>query len=53
MLKSEEVTAAELNVIRQFLRDNNIDSVRQTGSALDKIVGALPFPQAGDVDHPN
>jgi hypothetical protein len=42
--------AATLNVIRQFLKDNNISAASE-GDAHDKLtkIGtALPFPHGGD-----
>lgn len=42
ILKGEEVKAADLNVIRQFLKDNSIEVVPNTGSTLDKIAEVLP-----------
>jgi len=38
------VTASELNTIRQFLKDNNIETVRES-KALKGIVDNLPFPE--------
>ena len=35
--------ASTLNVIRQFLKDNNVDAVAAKGSPLDKLAGSLPF----------
>ena len=43
-LSSEEVTPAMLNVARQFLKDNGIDSVLEPGNPLDTLAEAeLPF----------
>lgn len=39
-------TAAELNVIRQFLKDNGINATPVAGSPLDKLKNSLPFPSA-------
>ena len=41
-LLSGECSPAELNVIRQFLRDNHIDGLPAEGSALGDIVAELP-----------
>lgn len=41
---SGEATAAELNVARQFLKDNNIDGTPKKGNPLDSLVNNLPFP---------
>ena len=43
-LQDEEVTPAFLNVARQFLKDNNIDSVAEQGNPMDILKDAeLPF----------
>lgn len=41
-LASGEVSAAELNCIRQFLKDNGIDCVGQTNPDINSIVSTLP-----------
>lgn len=43
-----EATAAELNVVRQFLKDNHVDTVPQKGDAVDNLVHALPFTEEDD-----
>lgn len=46
---------AALNVIRQFLKDNDITALTVPGSPLGELkqaVGKLPFPAAADDDHP-
>jgi hypothetical protein len=53
-LNSGEATTQDLNVIRQFLKDNNIngvpisdDEVSGTqGNALGRLVDSLPFPKS-------
>ncbi len=50
-VRSGEVTAAELNVARQFLKDNNIDAVPKEGSPLSNLANDLPF--TGDNDTPS
>ncbi|GGD98191.1 hypothetical protein [Rhizobium anhuiense] len=50
-VRSGEVTAAELNVARQFLKDNNIDSVPKEGSPVANLANELPF--TGDDDRPS
>lgn len=47
-VRSGEVTAAELNVARQFLKDNNIDGVPKEGTPLGNLVDALPFTSDDD-----
>ena len=42
-LRSGEAKAADLNVIRQFLKDNGIDSVPKEESPLGNLVNELPF----------
>lgn len=42
-INSGEATAADLNVIRQFLKDNGIDSIPKKGSPLGDLVNTLPF----------
>lgn len=48
-IKAGEATAAELNVARQLLKDNNIDALPSAGGPLDKLskslVAGLPFAQ--------
>lgn len=41
-LLSGECSPAELNVIRQFLRDNGIDAVPKGGSPLGDLLQTLP-----------
>lgn len=47
-VKSGEATAAELNVARQFLRDNNINTIPTKENGLEDLHKALPF--VGEVD---
>jgi len=42
-IKEKDVKASDLNVARQFLRDNNIDCVPVEGSPLQKLADELPF----------
>ena len=43
-LEDPEVSPAFLNVARQFLKDNNIDSVAEAGNPMDLLKEAeLPF----------
>ena len=42
-IKSGEATAAELNVARQFLKDNGIDGVPTNSNALGQLKGTLPI----------
>lgn len=44
-----EATAADLNVARQFLKDNGIDCVRKPGNPLDDLTASMPdLPDAED-----
>lgn len=40
--KENPPTASELNVIRQFLKDNDITSLAEEGSALGDVLQNLP-----------
>ncbi len=42
-IRSSEVTASELNVCRQFLKDNGIESLPVDNSPLRSLVDELPF----------
>lgn len=42
-VRNGEVTAAELNVARQFLKDNGIDGVPKENTPLGNLVNELPF----------
>ena len=42
-IKQDDVKASDLNVARQFLRDNNIDCVPVEGSPLQQLADELPF----------
>ena len=42
LLDSGEATVADLNVIRQFLKDNQITATATEGSAIDDLAKALP-----------
>jgi len=42
-VQDPECKSADLNVARQFLKDNNIDAVPVQGSPLDKLLEELPF----------
>ncbi len=42
-IQTGQATAAELNVARQFLKDNGIDSVSFASSPLVKLAEVLPF----------
>lgn len=42
-ITSGQATAAELNVARQFLKDNGVDSMSFAESPLIKLAEVLPF----------
>lgn len=41
-VKSGEATASDLNVVRQFLKDNGIDNVPKKGSPFGELVNSIP-----------
>lgn len=47
-LESGEYTAQDLNVIRQFLKDNNVSSVAARGSPIANVIEAFPFQDEDD-----
>ena len=50
-IKSGEAKASELNVARQFLKDNDITSIPTDDSAIKQLVEELPFDEDGDALH--
>ena len=44
-ITSGEAKAGDLNVARQFLKDNNIDAVPVDNSPLKKLLDELPFEE--------
>ena len=44
-VKDPDCKSADLNVARQFLKDNNIDAVPVDGSPLEKLIEELPFDE--------
>tara|TARA_X000001382_G_scaffold98996_1_gene73407 strand:+ start:1630 stop:1842 length:213 start_codon:yes stop_codon:yes gene_type:complete len=44
-IKADDVKASDLNVARQFLKDNNIDGVPVDNNPLQKLVEELPFAE--------
>ena len=53
IVQDPDATASELNVARQFLRDNNIDCVPVEGSSLQRLAEELPFdiPTKPEITH--
>ena len=52
-IKDPDVKASDLNVARQFLRDNGIDAVPTEGSPLQRLADELPFdiPEKPEITH--
>ena len=48
-IRSSEVTASELNVARQFLKDNGIESLPIDTSPLKSLVDELPFSDPEEI----
>ena len=53
LVKDPECKSSDLNVARQFLRDNGIDAVPVEGSPLQKLADELPFdiPTKPEITH--
>lgn len=49
-VRSGEATAADLNVARQFLKDNNVSSLPERDPLMRDLAGELPFTP--DADNP-
>ena len=52
-VKDPECKSSDLNVARQFLRDNGIDAVPTEGSSLQRLAEELPFdiPEKPEITH--
>jgi len=48
-VRDPDVKSSDLNVARQFLRDNNIDAVPVKDSSLEKLMNELPFNEEKSV----
>ena len=44
-IKEKDVKASDLNVARQFLRDNGIDAVPADNSPLQNLIDEMPFDE--------
>ena len=44
-IKEEDVKASDLNVARQFLKDNGIDAVPTNNNPLEELVKELPLAE--------
>jgi len=42
-VRDEDAKASDLNVARQFLKDNSIDAIPAQGSPLADLIKELPF----------
>lgn len=49
-IRSGEATASDLNVARQFLKDNGIDGAKKPGSPLANLASEIPFTETDDGD---
>ena len=47
-VKDTDAKSSDLNVARQFLKDNNIDAVPTEDSPLKKLMEELPFDDEKD-----
>ena len=45
-VKDPDCKASDLNVARQFLKDNNIDAIPVDNSPLKSLMDELPFNEA-------
>ena len=52
-VKDPDAKSSDLNVARQFLRDNGIDAVPTEGSSLQRLAEELPFdiPTKPEITH--
>ena len=48
-VKNPDEKSADLNVARQFLKDNNIDAVPVKDSPLEQLMKELPFNEEKSV----
>ena len=46
---SGEATSTDINVSRQFLKDNGVTATPAEASTLEGLVNALPFPSSDEV----
>jgi len=44
-VKDEDVKASDLNVARQFLKDNGIDGLPTNDNPLGELINELPFAE--------
>ena len=48
-IRDPEVSASELNVCRQFLKDNGVESIPIDNSPLKSLVDELPFSDPEEI----
>jgi hypothetical protein len=48
-IKTGEATAADLNVARQFLKDNSIDALPTKSNGLKELHSSLPFQTSEEI----
>lgn len=46
-IKAGEATAADFNVARAFLKDNNVEQAALPGTPIRSLADSLPFPTEG------
>ena len=44
-VKDPDAKSSDLNVARQFLKDNNVDAIPTEDSHLQKLIEELPFDE--------
>ncbi len=47
-LRDPEIKSADLNVIRQFLKDNDVVAIPTDSNALGSLLDELPFDEVTD-----
>tara|TARA_R100000458_G_C8277649_1_gene253258 strand:+ start:2396 stop:2617 length:222 start_codon:yes stop_codon:yes gene_type:complete len=47
-LRDPDIKSADLNVIRQFLKDNDVVAIPTDSNALGSLLEELPFDEATD-----
>ncbi len=48
-IRSGEATAADMAVARQFLKDNNVQSLPTPKNAMGELAASLPFADADEI----
>jgi hypothetical protein len=49
-IKSGEASATDLNVARQFLKDNGIEALPTAHNPIGNLLADLPFPSAQELN---